>query len=68
MVYRQCSHCGGVTDGDESKCPTCEKNPLGGTMTTEELISRIKNGEIALSQIWTKWPNKIPQALESLPR
>jgi len=68
MAYRQCSNCGAIIDENEPKCSSCEKNPLDNKIITdEELISKIKKGEIPLSKIWTKTPYKLYQALQSLP-
>ena len=68
MAYRQCSHCDAVTDENEPKCSSCGKNPLNnGIITLEDLISRIKKGEIPLSKIWTKNPSKIYHAWQGFP-
>ncbi|MBA7599143.1 hypothetical protein ES703_06170 [subsurface metagenome] len=69
MAYKKCSHCPTTTDENESKCPVCGENPLDEEVITfDDLISRIKKGEIPLQTIWTKNPTKIYQALKgSLP-
>ncbi len=65
MAYKECSHCGYITDDDENKCPECESNPLNGKIISfEELISSIKKGEIPLSKIRTRNPDKIYQAIK----
>lgn len=70
MAYRRCS-CGAITDiTDEkkSKCSCCGKNPLNnGSITLEELILGIKQGKIVFSQVWTKRPDEIRQALLKSP-
>ncbi len=69
MAYKKCSHCDAITDENESKCPVCGKNPFNEEVITfDDLISRIKKGEISFQIIWTKKPFKIYQALKGSPQ
>ena len=69
MAYKKCSHCNVLTDENESKCPACGENPFDEEVIAfDDLISRIKKGEISLPTIWTKNPTKIYQALEGSPQ
>ena len=69
MAYKQCFKCNAVTDDDEPKCPFCgDSHFKDETILLENLISKIKKGEIAPSELWTKGPEKIIQKLKSLPR
>jgi len=68
-VYKKCFHCGNYTDADEKNCPCCGGNPFEEEIISfEDIITRIKNGEINSQQIWTKSPIVICQALGSPPQ
>ena len=67
-MYKKCSHCGNYTDADEKNCPYREENPFEKEIISfENIITRIKDGEIKPHQIWTKSPTVICKVLGGLP-
>ena len=61
-MYQRCSHCGCVTDNDETKCPLCGMNSFQeAIMPVEQLIFGIKDGCIPPDKVRTKRPDAILQ-------
>ena len=62
MYYKECSHCGIITEQDEQNCPSCYKNPFNEKRYSQkEIINKIKKGEIPIFRLKVKcWSPFIP--------
>ena len=62
--------CGTLTDKDETKCPRSGHYMSGNNhevFSLSELVSAIRQGRIALGQVWTKEPGKLREAITKTP-
>jgi len=69
MLFRQCSKCGSFTEEEQEECANCRSifSPKNESISDQELIFKVQQGEILGDTIWTQQPFLIYQALGKTP-